>query len=169
MFENDELALWYTLGRLMADYWADVDENGGRGAHEFYVPDGLYAIGTNRFEGQDKIESFYARRRHGTVMTRHVLSNLRSFGDNPPLARIQGLMSLYRADGGSPFQGARPPAMLADFEARCICGDDARWRFQSHVLRPFIVGNDMPASIMIRPKALEATISSPTTPSPQRQ
>jgi SnoaL-like domain len=169
MIENDELALWYALSRLMADYWAEVDENAGRRAHEFYVSDGLYAIGTNRFEGQDRIEAFYARRRHGTIMTRHVLSNLRSFGDNPPPVRIRGLMSLYRADGGSPFQGARPPAMLADFEARCVLGDDARWRFQSHVLRPFIVGNDMPASIMIRPKVLESALSSPAAPSPQRR
>jgi hypothetical protein len=33
-------------------------------------------------------------------------------------------MSLYRADGNPPFQGARPPAMIADFEAQCVLGDD---------------------------------------------
>jgi hypothetical protein len=65
-----------------------------------------------------------------------------------------GLMSLYRADGKSPFQGARPPAMIADFEADCRLGDDRRWRFQAHVLRPFIIGSDMPASVMIRPQEL---------------
>jgi hypothetical protein len=154
MLDGDDLALWCALNRLMADYWADVDENGGRQAHEFYLPDALYAIGNNRFEGRDKIEAFYARRRHGTVMTRHVLSNLRAFGGDEPQARMVGLMSLYRADGKSPFQGARPPAMIADFEARCVLGDDRRWRFQSHVLRPFIVGSDLPASIMINPRSL---------------
>ena len=154
MFEGDELALWYTLNRLMAEYWADVDECGGRQAHEFYVPTGIYAIGNNRFEGQQKIAAFYARRSYSAVLTRHVLSNTRAYGDDGSVARLLGLMSLYRADGKSPFQGARPPAMIADFEARCIVGDDGRWRFQSHVLRPFIVGNDMPASIAIRPQAL---------------
>jgi hypothetical protein len=154
MSKSDDLALWCALNRLMASYWADVDENGGLLAHEFYVPDGLYAIGHNRFEGRDKIEAFYARRRHGLVMTRHLLCNLRVFGDDEPCARIAGMMSLYRADGRSPFQGARPPAMIADFEARCVCGDDRRWRFQSHVLRPFIIGNDMPASIAIHPRSL---------------
>jgi len=54
----------------------------------------------------------------------------------------------------SPFQGARPPAMIADFEARCVLRDDSSWRFQSHELRPFIVGHDMPASIMIKPQAV---------------
>jgi hypothetical protein len=154
MLETDDLALWGALNRLMASYWADVDENGGRRAHEFYLPDGLYAIGNSRFEGQGKIEAFYARRRHGAAMTRHLLSNLRAFGDDAPHARMVGMMSLYRADGRSPFQGARPPAMIADFEARCVLGDDRVWRFHSHVLRPFIVGNDLPASIMINPRTL---------------
>ncbi len=154
MMDGDDLALWFALNRLMAEYWADVDENGGLDAHEFYLPDGVYAIGNSRFEGRDKIAAFYARRRHGKIMTRHVLSNLRTADDARPRARILGLMSLYRAEGGSAFQGARPPAMIADFEARCTLGDDGRWRFESHTLRPFFVGSDMPASIMIRPQML---------------
>src|SRR5580704_5593448 len=154
MSKSDDLALWCALNRLMADYWAEVDENGGREAHEFYLSDGVYAIGTSRFEGKEKIEAFYARRRHGTVLTRHLLCNLRTIGEDQPQARMVGMMSLYRADGRSPFQGARPPAMIADFEARCVLGSDRRWRFQSHVLRPFIIGNDLPASISIRPQTL---------------
>jgi hypothetical protein len=154
MIDGDDLALWCALNRLMATYWAEVDENGAREAHEFYLPDGLLAIGNNRFEGKEKIAAFYARRRHGVVMTRHQLSNLRALGDDNSRARMLGMMSLYRADGKSPFQGARPPAMIADFEARCVLGDDRKWRFQSHVLRPFIVGNDLPASIMIKPQTL---------------
>ena len=88
------------------------------------------------------------------MVTRHIVTNLRTFGDNEPYARMVGVMSLYRADGKSAFQGARPPAMIADFEARCVHGNDRRWRFQSHVMRPFIVGSDMPASITIKPQAL---------------
>jgi hypothetical protein len=149
-----DLSLWCALCGLMAHYWSDVDENGGREAHDFYLPDAVYAIGNNRFEGQAKIAAFYDRRRHGTIMTRHVLSNMRVFADGRMLARATGLMTLYRANGASPFQGARPPAMIADFEARCVLGEDRRWRFQSHVLRPFIIGNDMPASITINPRNL---------------
>ncbi len=154
MTESNDLALWCALNRLISDYWADVDENGGIQAHEYYVADGIYEIGTNRFEGRDKIAAFYARRRHGTMLTRHLVGNLRAIGEDGPHARMLGLMNLYRADGKSPFQGARPPAMIADFDARCVLGDDRRWRFQSHVLRPFIVGNDMPASITIRQQSL---------------
>jgi hypothetical protein len=151
---DGDFALWCALNLLIVNYWADVDENGGQRAHEFYVPDGLYAIGNNRFEGQEKIGAFYARRRHGTVMTRHLITNLRAIAEAERRARMLGVMSLYRADGKSPFQGARPPAMIADFEARCVFGDDRRWRFQSHLLRPFIIGNDMPASITINPRNL---------------
>lgn len=151
---HDNVALWCALSRLMADYWAEVDEHGGREAHMFYLPDAVYAIGNNQFAGQDKITAFYERRAHSTIMTRHVLSNLRVFADSEAEGRAIGIMTLYRADGKSPFQGARPPAMIADFDARCVLGDDGRWRFRSHVLRPFIIGNDMPASIAINPRSL---------------
>jgi hypothetical protein len=63
-------------------------------------------------------------------------------------------MSLYRADGRPPFQCTRPPAMIADFEARCVLSDNGRRRFQSHVLRPIFVGSDLPASISIDPQRL---------------
>jgi SnoaL-like protein len=151
---TDDLTLWCALNQMIAAYWADVDENGGLTAHDFYLPDALYAIGNNRFEGRDKIQAFYARRRYGTIVTRHVVSNVRVVDETPQQARMLGLMTLYRADGKSPFQGARPPAMIANFDAQCVLGHDDRWRFQSHVLHPFIVGGDLPASITIRPQGL---------------
>ena len=105
MLDTDDLALWYALNRLMTNYWADVDYNGGGRAHEFYLPDALYAVGNNRFEGTDKIRAFYARRReHGTTTTRHLVDNLRVFRDDPRHARAAGIMSLYRADGRPPIR-----------------------------------------------------------------
>ena len=154
MASGDEQTLWYALNRLIADYWAEVDHNDGVRAHEFYLPDGLYVIGNNRFEGQDKIKAFYDRRRHGIVATRHLVANMRVFAEDGSQARLLGLMSLFRADGRSPFQGARPPAMIADIEAQCVLGPDGRWRFRLHQLQPFIIGSDMPASIMINPRSL---------------
>jgi hypothetical protein len=155
MLDTDDLALWYALNRLMINYWAEVDNNGGAQAHEFYLPDALYAVGDNRFEGEQKIRAFYARRRQrGRTTTRHLVNNLLVFRDDARSARTIGVMSLYRADGGPPFQGARPPAMIADFEAQCVLGDDRQWRFQSHVLRPIFVSSDVPISLTIDPRHL---------------
>src|SRR5260370_20697211 len=114
MLDGDYLTLWCALNRLMANYWAEVDENGGEQAHQFYVPDGHYAIGNNRFEGEEKIRAFYARRRYGTVMTPHLISNLRGFDADDRHARMVGVMSLYRADGRSTFHASRPPPLNAD-------------------------------------------------------
>src|ERR1700730_3530106 len=73
MLDTDDLALWYALNRLMTHYWADVDSNGGIQAREFYLPDSVYVVGNNRFEGEQKIRAFYARRRQrGRTTTRHL-------------------------------------------------------------------------------------------------
>jgi hypothetical protein len=155
MLDLDEPALWYALNRLMADYWDDVDHNGGNHAHEFYLPDALYAVGGNRFEGAEKIRAFYARRRQfGNTTTRHLVANLRVFCDDPRHARVEGVMSLYRADGRAPIRGMRPPAMIADFAALCVPAEDRPWRFRSHLLHPVFVSSDLPASISIDPQRL---------------
>lgn len=155
MPDTDDLALWYALNQQMTNYWADVDYNGGSRAHEFYLPEALFAVGNNRFEGAEKIRAFYARRRqHGTTTTRHLVGNLRVLRDDARCVWSLGVMSLYRADGRPPFQRARPPAMIADFEAHCVLGDDRLWRFQSHVLHPIFIGSDLPASISIDPQRL---------------
>ena len=54
MSDSDDPALWYALRRLVVDYWADVDQNAGNRAHEFYLPEALYAVGNNRFDGAEK-------------------------------------------------------------------------------------------------------------------
>lgn len=155
MSDSDDPALWYALHRLVVDYWADVDQNGGNRAHEFYLPEALYAVGSNRFEGAEKIRAFYDRRRQfGNTTTRHLVGNIRVLPDDGPDVRVVGVMSLYRADGRPPVLAARAPSMIADFEARCVLVDDRQWRFRSHLLRPIFVSSDLPASISIDPQRL---------------
>jgi len=155
MRDTDDVALWYALHRLIATYWADVDHQGGTRAHDFYVPEALFAVGGNRFEGQEKIRLFYARRRQrGSTSTRHLVSNLRVSEEDLCHAHALGLMSLYRADGRPPIRGTRPPAIIADFEAHCVLGEDRLWRFRSHVLQPVFIGSDLPISMSIDPEQL---------------
>jgi hypothetical protein len=153
--DTDDLALWYALNRLIINYWADVDDNGGDHAHEFYLPDAFYVVGENRFEGVANIRAFYAwRRERGDAATRHLISNLRAFRDGANHARMIGVMSLYRAEGRPPINEATPLAMIADFEARCVLADDGSWRLQSHVLSPIFIGKDRPFSMTIDPERL---------------
>jgi hypothetical protein len=106
----------------MTNYRADVDYNGDSRAHEFYLAEALFAVGNNRFEGAEKIRAFYAaaRRHHHASL----VGNLRVLRDDACCVWSVGVMSLYRADGRPPFQWARPPAMIAVFEAQCVLGDD---------------------------------------------
>ena len=155
MPDTDDPALWYALNRLITNYWADVDNNGGSDAYQFYLPEALYTVGGNRFEGAEKIRAFYARRRqHGTITTRHFVGNVQVFREGEHAARVVGVMTLYRADGYPPIERMRPPAMITDFEARCMLCEDQVWRFQSHVIRPIFVGSDRPAWITIDPQRL---------------
>ena len=108
MPDTDDVALWYALYRHAMNYWHEVDFNGGARAHEFYVRDGLFAVGDNRFEGHDKIRAYYDwRRRRGHITSRHLLNNLQVLPEDEHHVRQIGVLSLYRADGRPPFQGER--------------------------------------------------------------
>jgi hypothetical protein len=147
---GDEAALWYALHCLETSYWHDVDSNEGHRAHEFYVSDGLFMVAENHFHGHDKIRAFYAwRRQRGYTTTRHLINNLQVVRQDGNRARLTGVVSLYRADGRPPFQGERPPMLIADLSADCVRGEDQVWRYVTHVLHPIFVGSDIPLSISI--------------------
>ena len=117
MSDSDDPALWYALRRLVVDYWADVDQNAGNRAHEFYLPEALYAVGNNRFEGAEKIRAFYARRRQfGNSTTRHLVGNIRVLAEDA--GGCPGL------GGDEPLPRRWPPAGSDGKAAR----DDRRFR-----------------------------------------
>ena len=158
MPDTDDVALWYALYRLMTNYWFEVDFNGGGNAHEYYLPDGVFAVGDNRFEGHREIRAYYAWRQHrGHTTSRHLLNNIQVLPEDDRQVRVIGVMSLYRADGRPPFVGERPPMLVADVTAECLRSDDGQWRYRSHTLRPIFVGRDIPHSISIDPKFLSRT------------
>jgi len=160
--DRDQATLWYALHCLETNYWYDVDFNEGSKAHEFYLSDGLFAVGDNQFRGHDKICAFYAwRRQRGHTTTRHLINNLKVVSHDEGRARVTCVLSLYRADGRPPFQGERPPMLVADLSADCVLGEDKVWRYQSHVLQPIFVGSDIPLSISIDTQILAEDERSP--------
>jgi hypothetical protein len=46
--------------------------------------------------------------------------------------------------------------MIADFEAKCVFGEDQLWRLQSHVLQPIFVGDDRPFSMTVDPERVRS-------------
>jgi hypothetical protein len=145
-----DLGLWYVLNRLEASYWREVDCNGGSQAHEFYIADGLFAVGDNQFQGQQNIRAFYAwRQRRGLVTSRHLIYNLQVVSYDERRAGLTAILSLYRANGRPPIRGTKPPSMIADITAECVRGEGGVWRYQSHCVLPLFVGSDIPLSLSI--------------------
>jgi hypothetical protein len=151
MLDTDDPALWYALHRLVTRYWFEVDFNRGAEAHTFYQPVAVFAVGENRFEGQDKIRAFYAKRaKRGLITARHVVSNLQVLPIDAQRVRLIGILTLYYAQGHPPHQGNHPPMLVADIDAECeYQPEEASWRYRSHVLSPLFIGNAVPISVSI--------------------
>jgi hypothetical protein len=156
MDPHGDFLLWHALYQLEAKYWHEVDMNGGRDAHEFFMPDGVMVVGDNEFRGQDRIKEFYqwrARQTSASVRTaktmRHLINNLYVEASGDGWANVIGVVSFY---GGSPFPAARqskPPMLVADLANRCVPGEDGVWRFQSHTVKPVFMSPEVPLSIAI--------------------
>jgi hypothetical protein len=149
-----DVQLWYAIYSLVVNYWRDVDFYDGGHAHEFYVADGSFVVGDNRFDTHDGIRTFYAwRRGREKFGTRHLLSDLVVVADGARRARGSGVITLHRATGRPPFK-TTVPAMVADLTCDCVCGEDDTWRFAKHILDPLFVGDDVPLSLSVNTKHL---------------
>ena len=147
-----ELDLWYTLYRLEAQYWYNVDCNGGFLVHELYCDDGLLSVGGKEFKGRNTIKTFYEWRRKRGETTRHVIANVLVRPEDERHATAFGLMTIYRGEGiNTPLQVGNVPALISDFISVCVLGPDDTWRYASHVLRPVFIGANTPFSLSIDP------------------
>jgi SnoaL-like domain len=147
--------LWYAIYSLVVNYWRDVDFNEGHAAHDYYVADGAFIVGDNRFEAHDGIRTFYSwRRRREKFGTRHLVSDVVVVADGDRRATGAGVVTLYRATGRPPFRNT-VPTLVADFTCDCVRGDDERWRFGRHVVDPLFIGDDVPLSLSVNTKHLD--------------
>jgi hypothetical protein len=153
--ECDGARLWFEISRLATDYWRDVDFDGGTKAHEFFIEQGVFAVGQNRFEGRSDIKKYYCWRRwRGNICTRHVLSNVVVEPRPDRQATLHGVVTLYLGAGRPPFSRATVPALVADATCECARGPDGAWRFVSHVLDPIYLGEHVPMSLSVNTQFL---------------
>jgi SnoaL-like domain len=153
---SHSLDLWHALYDLEVRYWYEVDCNGGANAHDFYMADGVFAVGDNEFRGSERIREFYAwRGRRGieTVRslrtTRHLISNFRVEAAGERETKAFGVISFHDGSGRAPVPESNPPVLIADLLNVCMRDDDGAWRFKSHRLRPVFMGAEVPLSMAV--------------------
>jgi hypothetical protein len=116
----------------LIDYWWDVDCNGAREAASFYTQDCLYQMCEHRMDGPAAVQGYYAfRTARGERLVRHVLTNLRTRSGSGGEATVQGILTVYAADG-SPVLPSAPPILLADNQATFVRDAGGTWRMRLH-------------------------------------
>lgn len=128
MIVDDELLkLNAVLSLQLAEYWHEVDTNGGRNAARFYTPDAEFHGPHASYYGVEKIDRFYEwRRERGARLSIHSFTNFRAQFTGDDTAEATSFMFLYAADGEKPLPSGPPitVSLLIDKYARA---EDGRW------------------------------------------
>src|SRR5689334_12945330 len=96
----------------MADYWYEVDLNGGVGVSACYTEDGVFQGGNEPLVGREAIQAFYSwRTGRGVRTSRHVVTNFRADFKDAYHATTYCIMMLYAADG-APILPSTPPIII---------------------------------------------------------
>ncbi len=91
---NEELSL------QLADYWHEIDFNGGRGASAYYTEDAEFHGQYASYVGRGKIQQFYDWRvAQGPRLSVHSFTNHRAWFTGPDTAEATNFLMLYARNG----------------------------------------------------------------------
>jgi len=91
---NAELAL------RLADYWHEIDTNGGRNASAYYTEDAEFHGQFASYIGRAKIQQFYDWRvQQGPRLAVHSFTNLRAWLTGPDACEATSYLFLYAKNG----------------------------------------------------------------------
>ena len=100
MTSADVLALNQVLSLQLAEYWHEIDFNGGRDASKYYVEDAVFHGQFASYEGVAKIQQFYDWRvKQGPRLAVHCFTNFRAWFTGPDFAEATNYLFLYAANG----------------------------------------------------------------------
>ena len=100
---NSELAL------ILANYWHEIDFNGGANASAYYVEDAVFHGQFASYEGREKIQHFYDwRRERGDRLSVHSFTNFRARFTGDDSAEATNFLFLYAKDGVKPLPSHVP-------------------------------------------------------------
>lgn len=100
MSNAELLELNATLSLQLAEYWHEIDFNGGRNASAYYVPEAEFHGQFASYFGLEKIQQFYDwRREQGPRLSVHSFTNHRAWFTGPDSAEATNFLMLYAANG----------------------------------------------------------------------
>lgn len=121
--------------------WRDIDLNGGRKAHEWYLPDGTLTFDQHTIYGRDDIEATYLKRRSGTGrVARHVAANVAAEPVDGQTVRVYSIVVLFAGNGTPPLP-AVTPQMVGDVDDLFV-RDGRRWLIRSRRINNVFIGED---------------------------
>jgi hypothetical protein len=89
-----------TLSLQLAEYWHEIDFNGGKDAASYYVPEAEFHGQFASYFGVEKIQQFYDwRREQGPRLSVHGFTNFRAWFTGPDSAEATNFLFLYAANG----------------------------------------------------------------------
>ncbi len=106
-------ALNQELSLMLADYWHEIDTNGGRGASAYYTEDALFQGQYASYQGREKIQQFYAWRvAQGPRLSVHSFTNFRAWFAGEDSAESTNFLMLY-AKNGERILPSHPPITIS--------------------------------------------------------
>lgn len=109
MIDDSVLKLNAELSLILANYWHEIDTNGGRDASQYYTQDAVFHGQFASYEGVDKIQQFYDWRvAQGPRLAVHGFSNFRAWFTGPDSAEATNYLYLYAANGVKPLPTHAP-------------------------------------------------------------
>ena len=100
MYDPRIAELTFELQQQLADYWHEIDTNGGREAGSYYTEDGVFHGQMASYEGRAKIQQFYDWRvAQGPRLAVHSFTNFRAWFTGEDTAEASNYLFLYAANG----------------------------------------------------------------------
>ena len=123
---QDLLELNQTLALQLADYWHEIDFNGGRAASDYYTGDAEFHGQFASYVGVAKIQQFYDWRvAQGPRLSVHSFTNFRARFTGHDTAEATNFLLLYAANGVKPLP-THPPITISLATDRYLLRD-GRW------------------------------------------
>ncbi len=132
-----------TVMRLVHEFARRIDFAAGVGVELLFTEDGYLEFDGRSSRGRPEIMRAYAARRaRGPRTARHVVTNVRIFGDDRGVVGGQSIMLVFGADGHPPFDFASPIAVADVFDVYSLVDNEVL--IARRVITPVFVDSERP-------------------------